>query len=192
VLTGRPPWAVTLVCGASGAGKSSAASALAARYGVPLGEADDVVTALLAMTTPAHQPVLHYWTTHPDAASWPAERIADLHLDVAAALRPAFVAVIADHVESGAPVVLEGDYLTPDLVDACPGAVRAVVLDEPDEHQLAANYRDREQDSSEPRARVSVLLAARLVALARAAGVPVVPARPWADQVERIDRALRG
>src|SRR5688572_8304737 len=86
-----PPWPVTLVCGASGAGKSRAASALAVRYGVPLGEADDVVTALMAMTTPQQQPVLHYWSTHPEAMAWPPERIADLHLDVAAALRPGFL-----------------------------------------------------------------------------------------------------
>jgi hypothetical protein len=32
--------------------------------------------------------------------------------------------VIADHVEFGAPVVFEGDHLTPELVDGFGGAVR--------------------------------------------------------------------
>ena len=79
------------------------------------------MTALKAMTTPGQQPYLHYWDTNPEAQSWAAGKIADLHFEVCEALRPAFAAVIADHVEYAAPVV---------------------------------------------------------------------PARPWADQVDRIDRAL--
>jgi len=183
---------VTLVCGASGIGKSRAASALAARYGVPVCEADDIVTALKAMTTPGQQPYLHYWDTNPEAQSWPAGQIADLHFEVCEALRPAFAAVIADHVEYAAPVVMEGDYLTPDLVLALPGAVRAVVLVEPDEGTLVANFGAREPhlDAQRHRARVSLLVGARLAAGAHALGAPVVPARPWADQVDRIDRAL--
>jgi 2-phosphoglycerate kinase len=57
-----PPWTVTLVCGASGVGKTSVAVPLAARYGAPLAEADDIVTALKAVTTPEQMPVLHFWT----------------------------------------------------------------------------------------------------------------------------------
>ena len=44
----RAPWIVTLVCGASGTGKSCLARPLAERYGAPLAEADDIVTALQA------------------------------------------------------------------------------------------------------------------------------------------------
>ena len=87
---------------------------------------------------------------------------------------------------------MEGDYLTPELVLAHGGAVRAVVLDEPDEDQLAANYQLREPHHSQHRrrARVSVLVGARLAVGARDAGTPVIPARPWADQLDRIDPAL--
>jgi len=192
-MTGDLPALVTLVCGASGVGKSRAAFALATRYGVPLGEADDIVTALQAMTSHEQQPQLHYWNTHPVAKSWPPEKIADLHLEVARALRPAFAAVIADHVESGNPVVMEGDYLTPDLALTHAGAVRAVVLDEQDEDQLVVNYQGREPwlNQQRHRAQVSVHVGARLASRAHHAGVPVVPARPWANQLDRIDRALR-
>ncbi len=105
----------------------------------------------------------------------------------------AFAAVIADHVASGARVVMEGDYLTAELALAHPGAVRTVVLDEPDERQLVANYHAREPlDPGTPdRVRVSVLVGARLAERARAVRMPVLPARPWADQVDRVDRALR-
>lgn len=189
-----PPWVVTVVCGASGIGKSSVAKRLAERYGVPLGEADDICTALQAVTTPEQQPLLHYWDTHPEAADWPPEKIADLHSSVSESLRAAYAAVVADHVEFGNPVVLEGDYLLPELAAGFGGQVRAFVLDEPDEDQVVANYLAREPGHGEQRfrARVTVEVNARLVARARAAGVPVVPARPWADGLDRIDAVLRG
>lgn len=188
----RAPWVVTLVCGASGAGKSSVARPLAARYGVPLAEADDIVTALQAITTPEQHPALHFWRTHPEAGSWAPERIAARHFEVASALRPAYAAVIADHVEFAAPVVFEGDYLLPELAADAGAAVRAVVLDERDEDQIAANYLRREPGGpQQARARVSALVSAELARRARRRGVRIVPARPWSDALDRVDEALR-
>ena len=188
----RAPWIVTLVCGASGTGKSYVARPLAARYGVPLAEADDIVTALLAITTPEQQPALHFWDTHPQFRSWAPEQIAARHFEVASALRPAYAAVIADHVAFAAPVVVEGDYLLPELAAEAGTAVRAVVLDEQDEDQIAANYLRREPGAQQrDRARVSALVSAELARRARRCGVPVVPARPWSDGLERVDTALR-
>jgi 2-phosphoglycerate kinase len=184
---------VTLICGASGVGKSSVAAPLALRYATPLAEADDIVTALVSMTTSRQQPMLHYWNTHPEVTSWQPDRVSQLHFEVAEALRPAFDAVIADHLEFGAPVVFEGDYLVPELANRFDDAVRAVVLDETDEARIAANYRRREPGNGDQshRARVSALVGAELARRASAATVPVVAARPWADAIERVDRALR-
>jgi 2-phosphoglycerate kinase len=187
-----PPWTVALICGASGIGKTTVAVALAARYGVPLAEADDMVTAVKALTTAQQAPALHYWDTHPQARAWPTERIVDLHLQVAEAMRPAFRAVLADHVEFLAPVVFEGDYLLPELATGLEG-VCAVVLDEPDEDQIVAAYLAREPDTGPQRVRaqVSVLLGRRLVDRAMQANAAVVPARPWSDCLDRVDEALR-
>jgi 2-phosphoglycerate kinase len=181
---------VTLVCGASGVGKTRAAKALAVRYNTALGEADDIVTALKAMTTPDQQPLLHYWGTHPEAASFSPEQIAELHLSVADALRPAFEAVIADHMESNAPVVLEGDYLLPELV--LTHGVRALVLTD-DEQGIIGNYRAREPDEGDQsyRARVSALVTSHLLTRAHRIGVPVIAARPWPTALDRMDAALR-
>src|SRR5918993_1195889 len=110
----QPPWIVAVVCGASGVGKTTVAEALAARHRVPLAEADDLVTAVKAVTTAEQQPILHYWDLHPHARAWSVDEIVDLHLQVAEVMAPAFRAVVADHVEFGARVVLEGDYLLPD------------------------------------------------------------------------------
>lgn len=189
----RPPWTVALICGASGVGKTTVAVGLAARYGVPLTGADDLVTAVMALTTPQQQPTLHYWDTSPAARSWPEDEIVDLHLRVADVMEPAFRAVIADHVEFDAPVILEGDYLVPELVVRFGEGVRAVVLDESDEDQIVAAYLNREPEAGPQRVRagVSVRLGQRLVARARGLSVPVVRPRPWADAVGRVDAALR-
>lgn len=180
-----------MVCGASGVGKSSVAIPLAARYGVPLGETDDIVTALKTITSTDDQPVLHYWDTHPEVASWSRERIADLHLDVTDVLLPALRAVMADHVEFDAPVVLEGDYVVPELAVGFGAAVRAVVLVEPDVDRITANLGAREPGTDHSfRAGVSLEIGARLAARAHDLGVPVVQAWPWSDGVDRVDAAL--
>src|SRR4030088_1505620 len=119
-------WTVAVVCGASGVGKSRVAIPLAARYGVPLGETDDIVTALKAITPPRDQPLLHHWDTHPEARSWSPAQIADHHLSVSDVVLPGIRAVIADHLEFEAPVVLEGDNLVPELATGFGDAVRAV------------------------------------------------------------------
>jgi 2-phosphoglycerate kinase len=188
----RPEWTVTVVCGASGVGKSSVARPLAARFGVPLIETDDIVTALTALTTPATHPVLHRWHSDDTARTWEPERIVEHALAVAAALAPGLRAVIADHVEFRAPAVIEGDHLTPDIVTGLHGA-RAVVVAEPDEDRIVENLLRREPDAGEQRirARVSALHGDRLAEIAARAGVPVVPSRPFGDVLDRVERALR-
>ena len=184
---------VIVVCGASGVGKSSVARPLAQQTGVPLAEADDLVTALKALTTATTHPALHHWDTHPEAASWTAQQIVEHTLTVAAELAAGFRAVIADHIAFAAPVVIEGDCLTPDLVDGLDTAACAVVISEPDEDQIIANFLAREPHAGEQsfRAHVSAMLDAELIRRAQIAGVPVVPARPFHDAPERVARALQ-
>ena len=70
--------------------------------------------------------------------------------------------------------------------------MRAVVLDEQDEDLITANYLRREPSGQHrDRARVSALVSAELARRARRCGVPVVPARPWSDGFDRVDKALR-
>jgi 2-phosphoglycerate kinase len=189
----RPPWTVTLVCGASGVGKTRVARALATRYGTPLAEADDIVTALGALTTPAQAPELHFWKTHPETNGWPPDRIVEQHFVVVEALLPGLRAVVRDHVEFEAAVVFEGDYLVPELASGFGHAARAVVISEPDEGQIVENFNSREPDEPAQRfrARVSLLIDAELARRGNALGAPVVLARPWDTTVQRTDEALR-
>ena len=59
-----PPWTVLLLGGASGVGKTQVSYPLARHYGIDVVQVDDFQTILEHMTTPAEQPVLHYWRTH--------------------------------------------------------------------------------------------------------------------------------
>ena len=187
------PWIVTLICGASGVGKSSIAIPLARRYGVPLVEADDIVTAVKALTTPAQSPILHLWDTQPEAQRWAPARIVEHTIAVAEEMRRGFKAIIADHIEFAAPVVMEGDYLLPDFATGFGDAVRAVVISEPDEDRIVANYLSREPGGGEQRVRASVSthFDAELSIRAARLGVPVVPAWPRSDSLDRVDAALR-
>ncbi|MFI7320264.1 hypothetical protein [Streptomyces venezuelae] len=188
-----PDWRVLVVGGASGMGKTGVVRALARRYDVPVVEVDDIVEALLAVTLPEHLPDVHFWRTHPEAAHRTPESVVERQIAIARTLEPAIEAVVANHVGTDTPVILEGDYVLP--APATPdGAVRTVFLHEDDEQQVTANYLRREPEAGPQRhrARVSVLYGGWLAAQARAAEVPVVAPRPWEDLADRVAVAAGG
>ncbi|MFG3039310.1 hypothetical protein ACGFYZ_20685 [Streptomyces sp. NPDC048330] len=187
-----PDWRVLVVGGASGMGKTGVSRALARRYDVPVVEVDDIVEALLAVTRPEHLPEVHFWRTHPEAARRSPASVVERQIAIAQALAPAIEAVVANHVDTDTPVILEGDYVLPSV--AVPGGpVRAVFLHEDDEAQVTANYLRRDPDAGPQhhRARVSVLYGRRLASQARAVGVPVVAPRPWEALADRAAAAVR-
>ncbi len=194
-----------LIGGPSGTGKTRLSYPLARRFGAPIVEVDDIVEALMAMTTPEQQPALHHWATHPEAARLPPEGILQLHLAVTEALEPALAGVIANHLETNTPVVIEGDYLVPSFAARTSfrgipanGRVASVFLHEPDEAQLVANYAGREPADGEQRlrARVSALFGEWIAAEAALHGAPVIGPRPWSSLERRVlavlDKATTG
>ncbi len=190
---------VWLLAGASGTGKTTVAYPLAHALGVPLVEIDDIVEALLAVTSPDEHPVLHYWQTHPEAAHLPPDGIVELQVAVARALVPAVEAVIANHLDTGTPVLIEGDYLLPSTAvqaafagRSAGNSVLSVVLVESDASEVARNFRLREPGAGEQttRAEVSRLYGDWLTREALAVGVPVVTARPWETAEARVRAAF--
>lgn len=192
----KTPWRVLLIGGASGTGKSSLSHALARHVGVGVTEIDDLYTAVKSSSTAEQRPVLHYWDAHPEAVSWSAEQILELHRSVCRVMEAAVGAVVADHV-TGVPVILEGDYLLPEgvvnLMKGCPsGAVRAVFLVEDSEAQLVRNFASREPGEGEQsgRARVSCLFGRWLKSECDRLGLVALPARPWGTLPGRTLRAV--
>lgn len=192
-------WEVLLICGASGVGKTSVSYRVAQHFGIGLTEVDDFNEVLVTMTTPEQQPALHFWRTHPDPGSLTAEQIVQQGLEVRDVMRPALEAVIANHLESQVPIVLEGDFIHPVLAvqnsfqeQPNNGRVRAIMIDEPDEAQLVQNFLQREPEEGEQitRAQVSRLYADWLRQQAAPPAITIIPARPWETVLERVLAAL--
>jgi 2-phosphoglycerate kinase len=199
MVTSARTWQVLLLGGASGTGKTSVSYRLARYFAVALTEIDDFQIVLEHMTTPEQQPVLHYWRTHPEAAQFPPERIVEQLIAVGEVMAPAIAAVVVNHLETRTPLVMEGDFILPALLEhpaiadaARAGAVRAVFMYEPDEAQLLRNFAQREPESGlqHKRARVSWLYGQWLKQEAERRQLVALPARPWPNVLERIVAAL--
>ena len=187
-----------LIGGAAGTGKTAVASRLAHHFAIGLSAVDDFQIVLERMTTPEQQPAIHFWRTHPDPGRLSAPEIMRQGLEVARVMTPALEAVIADHLETQVPIVLEGDFIEPALMtrlsvgDHNHGRVRAVFLYEADEEQILLNFSQREPQAGAQvkRARVSWLYGQWLMGECQLLGIPVLPARPWPTLLERIVKAL--
>ena len=192
------PWQVILLGGASGVGKTMVSYRLAHHYAVGLTEVDDFQVILEDMTTPEQQPVLHYWRTHYDEARrLNEEQMLAQMLSYSRVMARALELVIANHLESRAPIVLEGDFMLPSLAlqssyhgVAAAGQVRAVFLYEEDEGQIGRNYLAREGEQQPGRAHVSWRHSEWLRREAARLGLPALSARPWETVLERVIAAL--
>ena len=191
------PWQVLLIGGASGAGKTSVSYRLAHHFNVGITEVDDFQVILERMTTPEQQPELHWRPTHPEANRLLADEIAEHLIDVCSVMAPALEAVIKNHLESKAPVILEGDFILPALAAQTSfcgypgdGQVRAIIVHEDDEAQLLRNFEEHESTSQPLRARVSWLHGRWLKQEAEASGAAVIASRPWQTLFDRVLHAV--
>ena len=194
-LNTQRPWDILLIGGPSGVGKTSVSYRIAQMQGVGITEVDDLFIAVESMTTPEQQPAVHYWRTTPDAAEQSVEAILDIHLGLSRVLQPMVASVIENHLETDVPLVLDGDYLLPEILTTRwhnRGVVKGVFLYDTDERQYRDNYRQREPNAGhqDKRAAVSYRFGEWLRRQCDALDLPAVPARPWPTLIERIEAAL--
>jgi 2-phosphoglycerate kinase len=191
-------WQVLLLGGASGVGKTHVSYRLAHRLKFGITEVDDFQVVLQRMTTPEQLPRLHFWDAQPDAAQRldEAQRLAHIQA-VGRELSPALEAVVANHLTDGPSLVLEGDFILPELAARTQfagvhsqGRVRAVFLYEDDEQQILRNYHARHGEQQQRRARASWNYSQWLRAEAARLGLPTVAARPWETVLERVSAAF--
>jgi 2-phosphoglycerate kinase len=159
---------------------------------------DDFHVVLERMTSPERYPELHRWRLHPEEvlALDDAGMLAHTR-GYAEVMAEALEAVIGNHLESGPPIVLEGDFILPSLAMqgsydgiAAAGRVRAVFVIEEDEGQLARNFMLREGEEQPRRARASWCYSEWLREECDRLGVPAIPSRPWETTLERAITAL--
>lgn len=196
-------WQVLLLGGASGVGKTRVSYRLAHHYAVGLTEVDDFQIVLEQTTTPESLPAVHWWRTHPEEVRALDDADALSHtLAYGAVMARVLEPVIANHLETAAPVLFEGDFILPSLPSlagrqrfgevTADGRVRAVFLYEPDEEQIGSNYRAREEADPSCRAHYSWRYSEWLRAECDRWRIPTVAARPWDTVLPRAIAAVDG
>ncbi len=198
----RTDWMVLLIGGPSAVGKTMVARQIGWRFGASWLQVDDLRLAFQRsrVTFPEGTEALHFFEETPDVWHLPLERLCAALIAVGQMFLPALEVVIENHVDTVAPIVIEGDGILPSLVArpsvqdrASNGQVRAVFLMEPEEDVLLANIIARRrgttgQTEAELRteAQAKWLYGQWLASEARSYGLPVLEARPWSTLVERL------
>jgi 2-phosphoglycerate kinase len=197
-MSDRRSWDVLLIGGASGVGKSQVSYRLAQHFGVGITEIDDFHVILERMTTPEQQPVIHLFPTNPDAffRMNEEEKLA-FAISYGEVMSKPLEYVIANHLDGGSPIVLEGDFLLPSLAVkpnfdgiSAGGRVRAIFIYEGDENQIGRNYLAREGEPQPGRARASWRHSEWLRQEADLLGIPTLAAQPWETVFERALAAI--
>jgi 2-phosphoglycerate kinase len=197
-----PEWRVLLIAGSSGIGKTTVARQLGLRFGTSWLHVDDLRPAFQhsRVTLPEATADLYFFEETPDVWSLSETQLRDGLIAVGHVLEPALEVVIENHVDTMAPVVIEGDGILPSLFARPPvhdrvitGQVRAVFLVEPEEEIMLANIlarrrglRERTEGELRTEARAKWLYGQWLATEAHRFGLSVLEVRPWSTLIERI------
>ncbi len=123
-----------------------------------------------------------------------AEENADWLTRVSRELAPALRAIVEGHLESGVPVIIEGDFIEPAFIASFHDPkVRGLFVTEFDVGQITRNFLAREGGGEQVfRAEISVLYGRRLADACKNLGIPTVDSRPWDTAVARAANVLSG
>ena len=197
----RDDFLVLLLGGNGGVGKTTLAPKLAVRLGMAWGSVDDYRLVIERVTTPSTHPALHHFFQ--TLGSGESREAAVAYRAVGQIVSEALEIVIANHVATAVPIVLEGDTLVPGVAAqhrfaglAAGRQARAVFLVEPDAkviaQQLWARGRGALDDAQLAwHAQFSAHYGQWLQQEAQAHGLPVVARRPYDTLVERTLTVLR-
>ena len=183
-------WTVLLIGGPSGVGKTSIARQLSLFYQVSVLQVDDIAQALQASTTATVLPALHYWSTGVDWKSIGVSKNVDWLISVSTEIIPALTAIVENHLEEDAPIIIEGDFVHPKFAISFDNhKVKSLFVLETDRDQIIQNYLAREGGAlQEYRADISVEYGMWISSVCAQLGIELMEARPW-DTV--LDRALK-
>lgn len=181
-------WTVLFIGGASGTGKSSIAYELGRYYNVNIAEVDDICQAIKAMTTRELLPSMHYWSTGVNWLDIGVSGNVKWLIDVSREMIPALKAIVENHLESDVPIIIEGDFIHPELVASYQNPkIKGVYIVEKDLIQIMQNYFAREGGELQHfRAEISVEYGGWLVNSCTKLGLRTVEARPWNTGIERM------
>ena len=176
-------WIVLIIGGASGTGKSFLSYALADYYNVNVLEFDDITEAVKAKTPKEYLPAIN----SEDFFGAGIDGNVKWLIDVSKELFPALKAVIERHIDDELPVIIEGDFIHPQLVASLINTdIKAIFVQESYE-QILKNYLLREGgDLQDYRARISAEFGKWISDTCLMYDILLIEARPWETAVERV------
>lgn len=188
----QPDWDILLIGGHSTSGKSTVARQLGRRFDVPVNQVDDYRIALQRATRPGQIAGLHFFSQEPELIfANPMPTVVEGLIRIGQIMSHALEDVIAHHVLTRTPIILEGDGITPALttvkvIDGLPvaGRIKSVFIIESNEAAFAQTYRERWPDS-EPSphtahwCQLAWCYGQWLGNEAARVGAPIVEAKPW-------------
>jgi len=184
-------WDILIIGGASGSGKTSISRRLARYYEIDLVRVDDFQTLLEAITTPETLPEIHYWNTNPNWRDEGVDAAIGRLIDVGRVLTSGLKEVINDHLSENIPMILEGDFILPELPASFGNPrIKSIFIHEPSKEQILQNYLEREGEVQQFRADVSHLYGNWLAESCAKYGVKVVESRPWDNLMARIFQCI--
>ena len=180
-------WTVLLIGGASGTGKSCLAYGLAKLYNVSVLEFDDITEAVKAMTPKEFLPAIYSEDFFGAGVGGNVQWL----IDVSEELFPALKAVVERHIEDELPVIIEGDFVHPELVAPliC-SDVKAVFVQE-NREQIAQNYISREGEPQDYRADISAEYSKWIYDICSKHEITLIEAKPWETVVDRTVERLQ-
>ena len=181
-------WTVLFIGGASGTGKSTLAYQLAGFYGTNVLEVDDIAQALKASTTKDILPVIHYWSSGINWMDIGVEGNLNWLINVSKEIIPALKAVAERHIEDKLPVIIEGDFIHPQLFMSFNiPEVRCFYVIESDKDQIIQNYLTREGgDLQNYRADICIGYGNWLKNECNKLGIKFIESRPWNNILKRV------
>ena len=176
-------------------GKTTAARAIAIRYGVTVLPVDVIWVALKAATDSASHPLLHYFDpSDEEMFGLTSERLCERHIKSAHAISQVVDPLIEYYLWERWPVVLEGAWITPSAAARWSreyDGVRSVFIHEPDVDTILAAMVSRSgRQHPTPRQKVGSkvfwLFGNWVRERALADRLPIVDASPRATLAERV------
>ncbi|EAX9632846.1 hypothetical protein BS795_24030 [Salmonella enterica] len=188
---------VLLICGASGTGKSTIAYQLGKYYKMNIVQVDDFQCIIESATKEIDYPVFHYWNKHfEEAIQQPINKKLEIMISYANTLAQFLEIVIFNHLEENRPMIIEGDFISPDLCHKLQNnpeirkRIKCILITEDSKEQIIKNYQQREGSIQEDRAELSSKYNSWLYNEALKYGIKNEPSRPWKSLRKRIVKRI--
>ena len=179
-------WTVLIVGGASGTGKSEFAYNIGSHFGISVLEFDDIHLSIEDYCTVETHPYIcdpegHLWREK--GVEWNVEWLKGVSRE----MMPTLTKLVTRHVEEGVPVIIEGDFITPETVSLFTSdKVKVVFLIEKDMTQIISNHTSRENNGEDYyRAEISASYNNWILEECSKIGITTLNARPWDTAVDR-------